>query len=59
MKTRLIATEAVRIDGQWRQVEVYVDTFSLACNMGPKAARTRTGQSRVRFGAVRVKVLPV
>lgn len=59
MKTKLIGTEAIRINGQWRYVEVYVDTLSLAANMGPKAAATKSGQSKVRFGAVRVKVQPL
>lgn len=57
-KSKLLATEVVRIDGVWRNVEVYANTLQLACSMGPKAARTKSQQSRVRFGAVRVKVLP-
>jgi hypothetical protein len=59
MSTKLIGTENVRVNGAWRQVEVYVDTLALACNMARKAAESKSQQSRVRFGAVRVKVLPL
>jgi hypothetical protein len=56
---KLIGTEAVRINGQWRTVEVYADTLGLAVHMGHKAARSKTLKSKVVFGGVMVKVLPV
>lgn len=58
-KSTLVGTEAVRINGQWRTVEVYVNVLALACNMAPKAVTAKSGQARARFGAVRVKVLPL
>ena len=59
MSKKLIATESVRINGTWRSVEVYIDSLALACNMAPKAAEKKTGVAMARFGAVRVKVLPI
>jgi hypothetical protein len=58
MNRKLIGTECVRIDGVWRVVEVYVDVLALACSLAPRAARTKSQASSVRFGSVRVKVRP-
>jgi len=54
----LVSTEAVRINGAWRNVQVWVNPLALACNLGPKAARSKSQGANVRFGSVRVKVLP-
>jgi hypothetical protein len=58
-KPSLIATENVRIDGQWRVVDVYVNTLEVACNMGPKAAATKSQRATARFGGLAVKVRPI
>lgn len=55
----IVAIENVRIDGQWRTVEVVVNTLGLACRMGPKAARSKSSRSSAVFGNVRVKVKPL
>lgn len=57
-KQKLISIENVRINGSWREVEVYVNPLALACNMAEKAAKNKSGNARARFGAVRVKVRP-
>ena len=57
-QSTLLGTEAVRIDGQWRVVEVWGNVLQLACNLGPKAARNKSRRSSVRFGALTVKVRP-
>jgi hypothetical protein len=57
-KLELAATETVRVDGVWRQVEVYINTLQLASNMAPRAARSKSNSARARFGAIRIKVLP-
>lgn len=59
MNAKLIATENVRVNGVWREVEVYVNTLELACNMARKATESKSGNARARFGAIRVKVRPL
>lgn len=54
----LLGTEAVRIDGQWRVVDVWGNVLQLACSLGPKAARNKSGRSAVCSGAVAVQVRP-
>lgn len=54
---KLIGVEAVRINGQWSQVEVWANVLQLACTLAKKAARTKTGRSSLAFNAVTVKIV--
>lgn len=56
---KLIGTEAVRIDGVWRQVYVYANVLQLACRVAPKAARNKSQSTRLAYGAIRVDVGPL
>jgi hypothetical protein len=57
-KGKLVATESVRIAGMWRNVEVYIDPLTIACQMAKRAELSKSQQARAVFGGVRVKVLP-
>jgi len=58
-ETKVISCHQVRINGTWRTVELSVNPLQLACSLGPKAAGTKSQRATVRFGAVKVKVLPL
>ena len=56
---RCIAVENVRIDGAWREVEIWVNTLRLAVNMADRACRSKSGKSSARFGAIVAKARPI
>lgn len=59
MKKLSIAIAFFTVDGKQWSAHIYLDADKLAKQVGPKAVKTKSRNSRLAYGSVRVHAVPM